>query len=197
MTAAQQAETIGAPVVLKADGPQLLHKTEHGGVRVGLATPAEVASAFDSMRDTIGPAMEGAVIQPMVSGGVETIVGFVRDPSFGPLVLFGLGGTAAELLGDNVVRLAPLTDLDASEMVTGIRTAPLLTGFRGSEPVDVNALSDVVLRLGQLAEDLPELIEADCNPVVATPSGPVVVDARIRVAPEPGRAAPEGARHLA
>jgi len=97
-------------------------------------------------------------------------------------VLFGLGGTAAELLGDHVVRLVPLTDRDAEEMVLGLRAAPLLTGYRGSEPTDVRGLIDLVLRLGRLAEDLPELAEADCNPVIATPDGPLVVDARIRVA---------------
>jgi acetate---CoA ligase (ADP-forming) len=192
--AARQTETIGTPVVLKADGPDLLHKTEQGGVRLGLTTPAEVAEAYEAMQLAIGPAMRGAVLQPMVPAGVETIVGFVRDPSFGPLVLFGLGGTAAELLGDNVVRLAPLSDLDALEMVRGIRAAPLLTGFRGSKPVDLDGLVDVVLRLARLAEDLPELAETDCNPVIATPSGPIVVDARIRVAPELDP--PEDARHL-
>ena len=129
----------------------------------------------------MGATMEGAVIQPMVSGGVETIVGFVQNAEFGPQVVFGLGGTAVELLGDVVTRLAPLTDLDARDMVLGLRATPLLRGYRGSEPVDIEALVDVVLRLGRLAEDLPEIAEADCNPVIATPTGALVVDARLRI----------------
>lgn len=193
--AARAAERAGFPVVLKADGPQILHKTELGAVRLGLASVAEVAAAFDEMTASLGTAMQGAIVQPMVRGGVETIVGFARDPSFGALVLFGLGGTAAELLGDHVERLTPLTDLDAAEMVHAIRGAPLLTGYRGSEPVDVAGLTELVLRLARLADDLPELAEADCNPVIATPSGPVVVDARIRVAPPDHPA--DDARHLA
>jgi acetate---CoA ligase (ADP-forming) len=192
--AADAAEAAGFPVVLKAEGPDLVHKTELGAVRLGLRNPDEVAAAFGAMASALGAAMRGAIVQPMVSGGVETIVGFARDPSFGALVLFGLGGTAAELLGDHVERLTPLTDLDAAEMVRAIRGAPLLTGYRGSEPVDVEGVTQLVLRLARLADDLPELAEADCNPVIVTPRGPVVVDARIRVAP-PVRT--DDARHLA
>ncbi len=194
--AAAAAETLGFPVALKADGPALVHKTEYGGVRLGLSGPAEVRAAFDAMALAIGDKMTGAVVQPVAPGGVETIVGFARDPSFGTLVLFGLGGSAAELLGDHVVRIAPLSDLDADDMVHGIRGAPLLTGYRGSEPVDVAGLIQVVLRLGRLAEDLPELAEADCNPVIATPEGPVVVDARLRVAPVLPAERIDDVRHL-
>jgi len=180
--AAEAARAIGFPVALKADGMKIVHKTERGGVRLDLEDESAVVAAFDAMREAIGPDMSGAILQPMAASGVETIAGFARDPSFGAQVLFGLGGTAAELLGDHVVRLVPLTDRDAEEMVLGLRAAPLLTGYRGSEPTDVRGLIDLVLRLGRLAEDLPELAEADCNPVIATPDGPLVVDARIRVA---------------
>ncbi len=181
-SAVQEAGRLGYPVVLKVDAPDVLHKTDSGGVRLGLSTPAEVRSAFEAMRGSIAT-MLGAIVQPMLGASVETIVGFVRDPSFGAAVVFGLGGTAAELLGDREVRLAPLSDLDAEDMVLGIRAAPLLTGFRGSAPLDVAAVEDLVLRIGRLAEDLPELAELDCNPVMVTTSGPVVVDARIRVQP--------------
>ncbi len=194
--AAAAAEALGFPVALKADGPTLVHKTEVGGVRLGLFDPAEVRAAYDAMGRALRDAMTGAVVQPVVQGGVETIVGFARDPAFGTLVLFGLGGSAAELLGDHVVRIAPLSDLDADDMVHGIRGAPLLTGYRGSEPVDVAGLIQVVLRLGRLAEDLPELAEADCNPVIATPTGPVVVDARLRVAPVLSAERIDDVRHL-
>jgi acyl-CoA synthetase (NDP forming) len=139
--------------------------------------------------------MVGAVVQPMIHDAVETIVGFAVDPAFGPQVLFGLGGTAVELLGDHVSRLTPLTDVDARDMVLGLRGTPLLTGFRGSAPVDLDALTDLVLRMGRLAEDLPELIEADCNPVMATPGGAMVVDARLRVSTQPLEA-PDDSRHL-
>jgi len=179
--AVSEAQRLGRPVALKAWGPRLIHKSDVGGVRLALAGPDAVRAAFEEMSSALGEEMEGAVIQPMVSGGVETIVGFVQDAEFGPQVVFGLGGTAVELMGDVVSRLAPLTDVDAHDMVHGLRGSQLLTGFRGSEPVDTEALQDVVLRMGRLAEDLPEIAEADCNPVVATPQGAFVVDARMRV----------------
>ncbi len=192
---AAAASSAYLPVAMKALGPDLVHKTEVGGVRLDLRTEGEVRDAFESMRQSLGPAMSGAVVQPMISGAVETIAGFVVDPAFGPQILFGLGGTAVELLGDHVLRLTPVTDLDARDMVLGLRATPLLTGFRGSEPVDVDALIDLVLRLARLAEDLPELREADCNPVMATPAGAMVVDARLRISTRPVEP-PDEARHL-
>jgi acetyl coenzyme A synthetase (ADP forming)-like protein len=194
-TAAAEAQRLGCPVVLKAWGPALIHKSDVGGVRLALADPEAVATAFTQMAATLGDTMGGAVIQPMVSDGVETIVGFVQDPEFGPQVVFGLGGTAVELLGDVVSRLAPLTDLDAHDMVYGLRGTPLLLGYRGREPVHTEALVDVVLRLGRLAEDLPEIAEADCNPAIATSSGAVVVDARLRVSAD-AVARADDVRHL-
>jgi acetyl coenzyme A synthetase (ADP forming)-like protein len=182
------AGELGGEVALKASGPTLLHKSESGGVRLGLHGGAEVAAAYDAMAAAIGEAMTGAVVQRMAAPGVETIAGFVQHDAFGPVALFGLGGTAVEVLGDHVTRLAPLTDVEAGEMVHSLRAAPLLTGFRGSPPVDTAALEDLLVRLGRLAHDLPELAEADCNPVIATPDGATVVDARIRVrrsVPEP------------
>jgi len=189
------ASTVGFPVTLKATGPALVHKTEVGGVRLDLRSDHEVREAFEAMRRSIGPDMTGALVQPMIDGAVETIAGFAVDPAFGPQVLFGLGGTAVELLGDHQTRLTPLTDVDARDMVLGLRGTPLLTGFRGSEPVDLDALVDVVLRMGRLAEDLPEVIEVDCNPVMATPDGAVVADARLRIATQPPDV-PDDARHL-
>ncbi|MDE3085783.1 MAG: GNAT family N-acetyltransferase [Acidobacteriota bacterium] len=180
--AAAAAAELGVPVALKALGPSLLHKSDRGGVRLGLEDPEAVAAAYREMAGAIGPDMTGAFVQPMAGTGVETIAGFVQHRSFGPVVLFGLGGTAVELLGDHVTRLAPLTDVEATEMVRELRAAPLLTGYRGSPPVDTGAVVDVLVRLGRLAAELPELAEADCNPLVVTPSGAAVVDARIRVA---------------
>jgi acetyl coenzyme A synthetase (ADP forming)-like protein len=141
-----------------------------------------------------GDAMDGAIVQPMARAGVEIITGFVQDPKFGPLLLLGLGGTAVELLGDFATCRVPLTDVDAKEMLESLRGASLLTGYRGSTPVDLDALIDLVLRCGRMAEDLTELAEAAFKPVIARPDGIIVVDARLRVAPQSVR--PDEARHL-
>jgi acyl-CoA synthetase (NDP forming) len=114
--------------------------------------------------------------------GTEVIIGVVQEPVFGPLVVFGLGGVATDVLADRAARLAPLTDADAGELIRSIRSAPLL-GFRGSQAADLKALQDLLLRVSRLADDLPELAELDLNPVIARPGGVAVVDARIRLAP--------------
>ena len=164
-------------------------------MRLGLSSADEVEAAFDDMRDHLGERMRGAVLQPMAEGGVEVIAGFLQDPAFGPQVLFGLGGVAVELLGDHATRLAPLTDRDARSMVLGLHASPLLTGYRGSAPVDIDGLVDLLLRVGRLAEEVPELAEMDANPVIVTAEGPVVVDARLRVTAAP--VAPlDDTRHL-
>ncbi len=192
-SAGRAAAELGGRVAVKALGPTLVHKSDLGGVRLGL-TPDEVPAAFRDMGGRLGDAMDGAVVQRMAPEGVENLAGFVRDPSFGPLLVFGAGGTAVELLDDTVTRVAPLTDGDARAMVRGRRTSVLLEGYRGTPAVDIDGLEELVLRLSKLADDLPELAEADCNPVIATPDGPIVVDCRIRVSD----VAPEGpgARHL-
>lgn len=183
--AAAAAAALGGPAALKLQGTGIVHKSDVGGVRLGLGSPEAVAAAYADMARTVGPAMTGAVVQPMAAPGVEVIAGFVQDPQFGPAVLFGLGGTAVELLGDHRVELAPLGRDEARELVLGLRGAALLTGYRGSPPVDLEALVDLVLRVGRLAEDLPEVAEADCNPAIATPGGVVVADARLRVSERP------------
>jgi acetyl coenzyme A synthetase (ADP forming)-like protein len=193
--AATEVKRLGCPVALKAWGPHIVHKSEVGGVKLALESPDAAEAAFTAMHDMLGTAMEGAVIQPMVGGGVETIIGFVQNAEFGPQVIFGLGGTAVELLGDVATRLAPLTDLDARGMVLGLRSTPLLRGYRGSQPADIDALVDAVLRLGRLAEDLPEIAEVDCNPVIATPTGALVVDARMRISTD-AVARADDVRHL-
>jgi acyl-CoA synthetase (NDP forming) len=117
----------------------------------------------------------------MVKGGVEMLVGVVHDPVFGPVVACGAGGTAVELLKDVSVRITPLTDRDADEMLRELKTFPLLEGYRGSPPADLRALTDVILRLSALVEDHPAVVEADLNPVMALPDGCTIVDARVRV----------------
>jgi acetyl coenzyme A synthetase (ADP forming)-like protein len=193
--AGKLADEIGGPVALKVLGP--VHKSEGGGVQLGLRGHEEVAAAYEGMGRSFGESMTGALLQPMVpEGGVETIVGALQDPSFGPLVVFGLGGVAVEVLGDHVSRLAPLTEFDATEMVTGLKGSRLLTGYRGRPAVDVEGLVQVLHRVGLLAEDMPEVAELDCNPVIATPDGPIVVDARLRIDPEAARPLLEDTRHL-
>ena len=180
--AAEAARAIGAPVALKATGAGIVHKSDIGGVRLGLGSPDDVAKAYEDMRATIGQAMTGALVEPMVEAGVEVIVGVVHDEPFGPLVMFGLGGTTAELVQDRSFRALPLTDLDVGELVRSLRTSPLLFGYRGAPPCNTGALEDLLLRVGRLAEDVPELAELDLNPVVVSPEGAVVVDARVRLA---------------
>jgi acyl-CoA synthetase (NDP forming) len=173
---------LGGPVALKASGATILHKSDVGGVRLDLNTPAEVASAYSAMKEHLGSAMEGAIVQPMLRG-VELIAGVISDPLFGPVVMFGTGGTAVELFGDRVLRILPLTDQDAHEMVRSIRGAPLLFGYRGAPGCDVDAVEDVLLRVARLADAVPQVAEMDLNPLIASPSGAVAVDVRIRLAP--------------
>jgi acyl-CoA synthetase (NDP forming) len=177
------ARTLGYPVALKAQGPDLVHKSDVGGVLLNLGSARAVEQAWTHMKAALGPSMTHGLVQRMASPGVELIAGIVRDETFGPLVVFGIGGTIAELIGDRTVRVAPLSDAAADEAVHSVRCSPLLTGYRGSEPVDVEAVTDLLVRLGLLARDVPEIVELDLNPVIASPEQIVVVDARIRVRP--------------
>ena len=170
---------------------KLLHKSDAGGVQVGLASERSVRAAFRDLT-TLGASIgalnaddgEGVVVQPMISDGVETMIGITDDPLFGPLVAFGLGGVHVEVLGDVRFRLAPLTDRDADELLHGIRGYKLLQGYRGHPPADVDAIRETLLRVARLAETVPEVAELDLNPVIALSpgNGCRIVDARIRVA---------------
>jgi acyl-CoA synthetase (NDP forming)/RimJ/RimL family protein N-acetyltransferase len=184
------ARAMGRPVALKADAPGLLHKSDVGGVRLDLRNDAEVHSAFADMQARLGGRMRGGLVQPMAEPGVEVLVGLQQDPNLGPALLFGLGGIATELLRDSAQRLVPLTDLDAHELVRALRSSPLLFGYRGAPPVEIEALEELLLRVSRLAEALPELLELDLNPVIVAPKGLSVVDARIRVAPYAQRREP-------
>jgi acyl-CoA synthetase (NDP forming) len=185
------AAELGYPVVLKASGPDLVHKSDVGGVQVDLDSDADVAAAYDDMAARLGVRMTGAVVQQMAAPGVETIVGVVQDPLFGPLVMFGLGGVATELLGDRSFRVLPLTDLDAAELVRSLRASPLLFGYRGTPRVSVTALEDILQRVARLAGLVPEVAELDLNPVIASTDGAVTVDCRARVAPVPAGPPPD------
>ncbi len=179
------AAELGFPVALKATGPDLVHKSDVGGVQLELDSGEEVAAAYDEMVTRLGERMTGAVVQQMAEMGVETIVGVVQDPLFGPLVMFGLGGVATELLRDRSFRVLPLTDLDAAELVRSLRASPLLFGYRGSPRVAVDAIEDVLQRVARLAGRIPEISELDLNPVIVSPMGAVAVDCRVRVARVP------------
>jgi acyl-CoA synthetase (NDP forming) len=181
--AAAAASGLGFPVALKAGSGAIVHKTDVGGVRLGLGSEDEVTAAYEDMAARLGANMGGAIVQRMADPGTETIVGVVQDPSFGPLVMFGAGGITAELVGDRVLAVTPVTDQDAAFMVRSLRSAPLLTGYRGAPVADLAALEDLLLRAGHLAEQIPEIAEMDLNPVIASPAGAVAVDAKMRVAP--------------
>ena len=183
--AADEAARLGFPAVIKAQGPELVHKSDIGGVALGLGSADEVAAAYRDMDARLGGRMTGAVVQRMARPGVETIVGVVLDPLFGPLIMFGLGGVATELLGDRAFRILPLTDVDAAELVRSLRASPLLFGYRGGPTVAVGALETTLQRVARLADVVHEVAELDLNPVIASASGAEIVDARIRVAPAP------------
>jgi acetyl coenzyme A synthetase (ADP forming)-like protein len=180
------AEACGYPVVLKLDSPDALHKSDVGGVKLDLRKAIDVRAAYDAVRDSLehhkpGAAFDGVFVQAMASGGTELVVGLTTDPHFGPLIMFGMGGIFVEIMKDVVFRVHPVSDTDAREMVTGINGFPLLDGARGRPKVKVDALVELVLRVSQIATDLPEVDQVDLNPVVAgSDRGHVaVVDARV------------------
>jgi acetyl coenzyme A synthetase (ADP forming)-like protein len=176
--AVEAAKELGLPAVVKSAAAGA-HKTEIGGVALNLVDDDAVREAATR----IGPPV---IVQPMVDEGVELLAGVVQDPTFGPLVAFGPGGVLAELIGEAGFRIAPLTDVDAEELLSQEKTGLLVAGYRGAAPADPAALADLIHRLSRLGEDLPEVAELDLNPVIAGPDGCVVVDARVRVRrPEP------------
>lgn len=187
--AAHAATKRGFPVVLKLNSRSLVHKTDVGGVFLNLSDPGAVQNAYNVLTSRLqatgqGHLMEGVVIQPMVSGGVEMMIGVVQDRLFGPLVAVGLGGIHVEILADVAFRVAPLSQHDADEMIRELRGYRLLEGYRGHPPADIDALQETILRISRLAEEVPEIMEIDLNPVFAGPPGQgcMIVDGRIRVA---------------
>jgi acetyl coenzyme A synthetase (ADP forming)-like protein len=178
------ARELAGPVALKASALGLIHKTDAGGVRLGLESDAAVRTAAHEIAAAVAAAgfeLDSLVVQPMAPGGVELIVGVASDHSFGPVVACGAGGVAAELIKDVAARITPLTDHDAHEMLRSLRTFPLLDGYRGAERCDVHALEDAILRVAAMVEAHPEVVELDCNPLIARPDGVLILDARVRV----------------
>ncbi|MDQ7904015.1 GNAT family N-acetyltransferase [Phytohabitans sp. ZYX-F-186] len=181
--AIEAAGSVGYPVVLKAADPDLVHKSDIGAVHIGLDGPGAVRAAYRAVGAALGRTEPPVLVQAMAHGQVELVAGVVHDPLFGSLIMLGLGGVHTDLLGDRAFRLVPMTVQDAGQMWRSLRAARLLTGYRGAPPVDTAAVEDLVLRLGRLAEDIPEIAELDLNPVLVGPGGPVAVDARLRLAP--------------
>jgi acyl-CoA synthetase (NDP forming) len=176
--AAAAARELGFPVVVKTSAAGV-HKSDTGGVVLNLRDE-------DSVRAAVAKIGGSVVVQQQIVGGAELLAGVVQDPVFGPLVAFGPGGVFAELIGDAAFRIAPLTDVDAEELVSEGKAGRLVRGFRGSPPASSAALVDLVQRLARLADDLPEVAELDLNPVLALPESCVAVDARIRLHARPG-----------
>jgi acetyltransferase len=186
--AVNAAREIGYPVVLKIVSPQIVHKVDVGGVKLNLRSDNDVRTQYDELIERVKNANKkaeiwGVFVQEMVLGGKETILGMKRDPHFGPLLMFGLGGIYVEVLKDVTFRIAPIHELGARQMIEGIKSIRLLEGFRGEPPSDLEAISQALSRLSQLVIDFPEIEEMDINPLMVLPlgSGARVVDARILI----------------
>jgi hypothetical protein len=177
------ADALGYPVAVKAIATGTVHKHHARGVVLGLRTSAAVRSAFEDMALRFGPALTGVVVQPMAHGDLELLVGAYSDPVFGPVVAYGLGGTEADALADRQVRLAPLSDVDAEEMVASIRAAAAYDRAAAGRPLDLAAVRGAVTAVAALAEAVPELTDLDLNPILATGSGVRATDVKARLAP--------------
>jgi len=189
------ARATGFPVVLKICSPDIVHKSDVGGVRLNLASAEAVSRAFDEIVGTVTRAqptaiLDGVSVQPMVRPSIEVIIGLTTDPQFGPAMMFGLGGVSVEVLKDVAFRLAPLSQWDAQAMIHEIKSLPLLSGYRGQPAVDLTALERTLLQVSALAEACPEIKELDLNPVFAYPDGCLAVDARVVLHAEGATTAP-------
>lgn len=185
--AAKAAEKLGFPVVLKVVSPDVTHKSDAGGVRLGLASADEVRAAFDEIVASVkkhepDARFEGVAVQKMAPQGTEVIVGMSKDAQFGPVLMFGLGGIFVEVLKDVAFRIVPLEPRDAREMVREIKGFAVLQGVRGQDPADLDALEGLILKVSEFVEAHPEVEELDLNPVFAYKDGCLAVDARIVIA---------------
>jgi len=182
--AMQLAGSLGYPIVLKIVSPQITHKSDVGGVALNLASADEVGAAFDRVvasakQHEPNATIDGVAVQRMEKQGVEVIIGMTKDPQFGPVLMFGLGGVLVEVLKDVAFRVVPLDARDARQMVHEIKGYPLLEGYRGHDPADVAKLEQLLLKVSAFVEAHPEVAELDLNPVFAYKDGAIAVDARI------------------
>jgi succinyl-CoA synthetase beta subunit len=179
--ATDAADAIGYPVVLKTAVPGITHKSDVGGVRIGLSDAGAVRGAYEDIAGRLGP---DAVVAAMVPAGVEVALGVVVDPTFGPLVLVAAGGVLVEVLHDRRLALPPLDAAEARRLIDGLQIRPILDGVRGAPPADVDGLADAVSRLSVLADDLGDLLAAlDVNPMIVSPDGCIAVDALVEPRP--------------
>ena len=175
---------LGFPVVLKVVSPNIIHKSDSGGVRLGLTNVTQVGNAYSEIMLSVGQNLpearvQGVAVQKMARPGVEVIIGMSKDAQFGPVLMFGLGGILVEVLKDVSFRLVPLTRKDAEEMIGEIKGYPLLQGYRGQEPADIPFLEQLIVKVSELVEQYPQIRELDLNPLFAYRDGAIAVDARI------------------
>ena len=187
--AVELSEQFGCPVVLKVSSVDISHKSDAGGVKVNLKNKAEVENACDAIIQSCKAAfptanIEGVSVQPMGKPGTEVIMGMIKDPSFGPVIMFGLGGVFVEVLKDVAFRIIPIEESDAEDMINEIKGKKLLEGYRGQEPADVAYLQQMLVKLSDFVDATPEIEEIDMNPVFCYKDGAVVVDARIILSEE-------------
>ncbi len=185
--AAQMADALGYPVVLKVVSQQITHKSDVGGVELGLASAADVRVAFarivaSAKQHQPDATIDGVAVQRMEPAGIEVIVGMTKDPQFGPVLMFGLGGVLVEVLKDVAFRVVPINERDARQMIHEIKGYPLLEGYRGHDPADVAKLEQLLLKVSSFVEQHPEVAELDLNPVFAYKDDAMAVDARIVLA---------------
>lgn len=184
--AVKAASEVGYPVALKVCSPAVLHKSDLGGVALGLGSDKAVEEAFGQIRDAVGRALPEAaetelLVVPMADSGMEVIIGMTRDEQFGPALMFGLGGVWVELIQDVTFRLVPVSENEARRMLSEIKGAPLLEGYRGEPPRDREALVRAVMGLSQLVEAHPAVASVDINPLVVYEEGTLVVDAKVLI----------------
>jgi acyl-CoA synthetase (NDP forming) len=177
------AGEVGLPVAIKGLGSSLLHKTEEKAVKLGLADGAAVRAAYLDLETRLGSRLEGVLVQRMIGGAVEMVVGGLNDPALGPVIMAGTGGVFVDLLGDTVFRMCPLTEPDAAEMIEDLKGRLLLRGYRGAPPADEAAFRHLLLSASQLLDACPEIEEMDFNPVMVLWKGAVAADVRIKIGP--------------
>ena len=182
--AVSMSKEMGFPVVLKIASPDIIHKSDSGGVRLGLANATRVSSAYSEIMSSIKQKypqamIQGVSVQPMALAGIEVIIGMSQDPQFGPVLMFGLGGVLVEVLKDVSFRIVPVSKRDAQEMIGEIKGYPILQGYRGQEPANIPALEELIVKVSQFVEQNPRIEELDLNPIFAYKDKAIAVDARI------------------
>jgi acetate---CoA ligase (ADP-forming) subunit beta len=182
--AAKYATAIGFPIVLKIVSPDIVHKSDVGGVIVGIKSVSEVKKGYRQIMNSIkkhkpDAKIVGVLVQEMAPAGTEVIVGSIKDPQFGPAIMFGLGGVFVEVLKDVTFRIAPITEDEAAEMISEVKAYPLLKGYRNTPPADLKAITKILVNTSRLVTEHPEIKELDLNPIMVYEKGAKAVDARI------------------